>query len=205
MDAPARKSHGAAQPAGSLRDSLRDLVLERGYERREAAFVLSSGGRSHDYVDMRRAVSRGEDLELAARAVAEALQTAGIEFDVIGGMTMGADPVAHAVAMLASKAWFSVRKAAKDHGTGRRTEGAALSPGVRAVVFEDTVSTGRSLLEALEVVHHSPATVVAACTMLDRGDRLSASLGKKEHLGPFGDPVVLVRVLTYLDLGLEPL
>ena len=199
MDETALEPTGAVLRAGGLRDQLRDLVLARGYERREQAFLLSSGGRSHDYVDLRRAVSRGEDLDLAGRAVAEALDSAGIGYDLIGGLTMGADPVAHAVAMLTGRSWFSVRKAAKEHGTGRRTEGAMLVDGHRAVVFEDTVSTGRSLLEALEVVHASPARVVAVCTLLDRGEALSA------HLVKASPNLSYIRVLTYADLGIEPL
>jgi orotate phosphoribosyltransferase len=178
---------------------LRALVLEKGYERREEPFVLSSGGTSRDYVDLRRAVSRGRDLELAARGVVHALERAGIGFDAIGGMTMGADPVAHAVALLTGTAWFSVRKAEKAHGTGRRIEGAVLGTGTRAVVFEDTVSTGRSLLEALEVVRASGAGVVALCTLLDRGEALSAELGSR------GVDVPFVRLLTYRDLGISPL
>src|SRR5579875_2664300 len=82
------------------REELRQLVRRRGYERREEAFVLSSGGTSHDYVDLRRAVALGEDLALAAEAVLHALEEAAVSFDVIGGMTMGADPVSHAAALL---------------------------------------------------------------------------------------------------------
>lgn len=184
------------QSAGELRLALRDLVLERGYERREEPFLLSSGGESRDYVDLRRAVARGEDLTLAGRAVAAALADAGVEFDAIGGMTMGADPVAHAVAMLTGRDWFSVRKAPKEHGTGRRTEGSVLGATTRAVVFEDTVSTGRSLLEALDVVSEA-ADVVGICTILDRGEGLSRRLAERLPGVPF------VRVLTYADLGID--
>ncbi len=183
----------------TAREQLRDVVLARGYERREQAFALSSGGTSHDYVDLRRAVGRGPDLELAARSVAASLAAAGIEFDAIGGMTMGADPVAHAVAMLTGSSWYSVRKAEKEHGTGRRIEGVEVAAGTKAVVFEDTVSTGRSLLEALCVVESTGARVVALCTMLDRGEGLAAKLEER------GIDVPFVRVLTYRDLGIEPL
>jgi len=181
----------------SLRDGLRQLVLSRGYERRETPFALASGGTSHDYVDLRRAVARGADLELAGRAVAHVFATHGLEFDAIGGMTMGADPVAHAVAMLTGRAWFSVRKAVKDHGRQQRIEGSALGPGVRAIVMEDTVSTGQSLFEAYEVVRDTGAEVVAVCTILDRGEEIAprfASLG-----------VEYVAVLTHRDLGIEPI
>ncbi|MGD0084418.1 MAG: orotate phosphoribosyltransferase [Acidimicrobiales bacterium] len=180
-----------------LTEELLTLVRTRGYERRDEPFALSSGGTSRDYVDLRRAVARGADLELAGRAVAAALARRGVEFDVIGGMTMGADPVAHAVAMLTGRGWYSVRKGVKDHGRQQRIEGTTLSPGVRAVVMEDTVSTGKSLFEAIEVVRESGAEIVAACTILDRGEDIAPTF---EALG-----VPYVAVLTYRDLGIEPI
>ncbi|MGC9961017.1 MAG: phosphoribosyltransferase family protein [Acidimicrobiales bacterium] len=180
-----------------FRDELRSLVLARGYERRQEPFPLSAGGVSHDYVDMRRAVARGADLRVAGLAVAAALSERGVLFDAIGGMTMGADPVAHAVALLTDRAWYSVRKAVKDHGRQQRIEGTPVGPGVRVVVVEDTVSTGKSLLDAYEVVRETGAEVVAACTMLDRGDSIAprfAALG-----------IEYVAVLGYRDLGIEPI
>lgn len=184
-------------PETDLREELRQLVLARGYERREEPFALSAGGMSRDYVDLRRALARGADLRVAGLAVASALTRRGLQFDAIGGMTMGADPVAHAVAMLTDRAWYSVRKAVKEHGRQQRIEGARIGPGVRVVVIEDTVSTGKSLVEAYEVVRDSGAEVVAACALLDRGDVMAprfAALG-----------VEYVALLGYGDLGIEPI
>ncbi len=155
--------------ADALREQLLALVLERGYTRRAEPFQLSSGGTSRDYVDLRRAVALGDDLRLGAEAVIAHVATLGVDFDVVGGMTMGADPVAHAVALLSGRAWFSVRKTEKQHGTRRRIEGGEVGPGVRVLLFEDTISTGRSILEALQVVRDAGAEVVLACTLLDRG------------------------------------
>ncbi|MGA2211415.1 MAG: phosphoribosyltransferase family protein [Acidimicrobiales bacterium] len=180
-----------------LHDELRQLVLARGYERREQPFPLSSGGMSHDYVDMRRAVARGADLRTAGLAVVSALARHGVVFDAIGGMTMGADPVAHAVALLTDGSWYSVRKAVKDHGRQQRVEGATIGPGVRVVVIEDTVSTGRSLFDAYEVVRDTGAEIVAACTILDRGEAIAPRFAE---LG-----VPYVAVLSYRDLGIEPI
>jgi orotate phosphoribosyltransferase len=180
-----------------LKQSLQALILERGYEFREQPFQLSSGGSSHDYVDMRRAVARGADLELAARALASSLAEAGLEYDAIGGMTMGADPVAHAVALLTGRAWYSVRKATKEHGTGRRIEGATVELGTRVVVMEDTVSTGKSLLEAYEVVAATGAEIVAAATLLDRGETMTAIMA--------ACGATYLAVLSYKDLGLAPI
>jgi orotate phosphoribosyltransferase len=183
--------------AAELRAVLLEVVRLRGYTRASEPFTLSSGGTSYDYVDMRRAVANGADLALAAKAVIATLAQAGVEFTTIGGMTMGADPVAHAVAMLGDKSWYSVRKAEKGHGARNRVEGAQLSKDASAVVFEDTVSTGRSVLEALDVVLDSGANVVAAVTLLDRGDAATAAFAARS--------VRYIPLLTYEDLGIEPL
>jgi orotate phosphoribosyltransferase len=176
---------------------LRRIVLARGYERREEPFALSSGGMSHDYVDLRRAVARGEDLRSVGLALAGDLASRGFDFDAIGGMTMGADPVAHAVAMLTGRAWYSVRKDAKRHGQQRRIEGTTIGEGVRAVVLEDTVSTGKSLVEACMVVRESGAEIVAAYTILDRGNEVAP------RLAAMG--VRYFALLGYSDLGIEPI
>jgi len=176
---------------------LAQIVRARGYSRSEVPFRLSSGGESHDYVDMRRAVSRGEDLAVAARAVIAHLAANRITYDGIGGMTMGADPVAHAVALVSGCSWFSVRKAEKEHGARQRVEGMALEERPRVVVFEDTVSTGRSVLEALDVLVEAGADVVAACTLLDRGDAATALFAARG--------VAYLPLLSYGDIGIEPL
>lgn len=180
-----------------LRSQLLGIIRDRGYTRSDEPFLLSSGGVSHDYVDMRRAVARGGDLALAAQAVREVLGHNGITFSAIGGMTMGADPVAHAVALVSGSSWFSVRKAEKDHGSKRRIEGATIDAGASVVAFEDTVSTGRSVLEAIEVLESAGAHVVAACTLLDRGDAASGIFERRN--------IAYFPIFTYLDLGIDPI
>ena len=176
--------------------SLLEIVRDRGYARRDEPFRLASGAMSHDYVDLRRAVARGEDLAVAAGAVIAHLDGAGVVFDAIGGMTLGADPVAHAVALLAGSAWFSVRKEAKAHGRGQRVEGAPIGAGWRVVLFEDTVTTGGSIFQALEAVLDTGAEVIRACTLLDRGDGTKARFA--------GLSVPYDSLLTYRDLGIDP-
>lgn len=173
-----------------------DLVLRCGYTRSSEPFVLSSGQTSYDYVDLRRAVANGPDLEIAARALIDHLDRIGVAYDAIGGMTMGADPFAHAVALLRPTRWFSVRKAEKSHGSRRRIEGADLS-GARVVLIEDTASTGGSILAAYEVVSETSATVVHACALLDRGNETAKRFAQ---LG-----VSYSSVLSYRDLGIEPI
>lgn len=125
------------------------------------------------------------------------LEVVGSDWDLIGGPTMGADPLAHAVALLADKSWFSVRKAPKGHGRGQWVEGGELGPGDRVLAVEDTVSTGASLLGAIERITGTGATVVAATVVLDRSPVVAARF---EAAG-----VAWLPLLTWEDLGIEPL
>lgn len=100
------------------------------------------------------------------------LQEHALDVSHIGGLTMGADPVAYAVA---HRSWlegrpldaFSVRKKAKEHGTGQRIEG-GLPRGARCVLVEDSMTTGSSALSALDALEEHGATVVAVFTLVDR-------------------------------------
>ncbi len=176
------------------RAQLAALVRERGYERREEPFVLRSGATSRDYVDVRRAVATGSALREVAEAIVE---QAGSGWEVIGGPTMGADPLSHAVALLRDVAWFSVRKAPKGHGKGQWIEGHRLGPGDRVLAVEDTVSTGGSLLVAIDRIQETCAEVVAATTVVDRSPAVA------ERFAAAGIP--WAPLLTWQDLGIEPL
>lgn len=165
-----------------------------GYERREEPFQLTSGGWSRDYVDAKHAVARGEDL----RTVCQAMMAAVDEpFDAVGGPTMGADALAHGVALLSGAAWFSVRKEAKGHGRGSWVEGARLQPGQRVVVVEDVVSTGASLLRAVERVAELDVHVVLATALLDRSPLVA------ERFAAAG--VRWSPLLSWSDLGIDPI
>jgi orotate phosphoribosyltransferase len=178
----------------AVRSSLAELVLRTGYERRVEPFQLSSGGWSHDYVDGKHAVARGTDLRQASQAVIDAV---GEAFDAVGGPTMGADALAHGVAMLSGRGWFSVRKEAKGHGRGAWVEGTRLASGDRVIVVEDVVSTGGSLLRAVERIRDLGAVVVAATALLDR----SPAVGPR-----FAEAGIRwAPLLTWADLGIEPL
>src|ERR1700720_3745246 len=107
----------------AARMSLAQLVRTSGYEYRDPPFQLTSGGWSHDYIDGKHAIATGAGLRRASQAVIDAV---GQPFDAVGGPTMGADALAHGVAMLAGSAWFSVRKEPKGHGRGAWVEGARL-------------------------------------------------------------------------------
>ncbi len=176
------------------RVALAELVRREGYERRDEPFELSSGGRSHDYVDCRHVVATGEALRLVGQAIVDAVD---VDWDVVGGPTMGADPLSHAVSMLTGRPWFSVRKQAKGHGRGSWLEGHHLSAGERVLAVEDTTSTGRSLLEAIERVRATGVEVTAATTLLDRSPSVAARFAEA------GIP--WVPLLTWTDLGIDAL
>lgn len=155
---------------------------------------LASGDWSQDFVDAKRALQDGADLETACLAMLEVV--GDLEFEAVGGMTLGADQFAHVMAVLARRRWFVVRKAAKGRGTNRRVEGADVSGGVRVLLVDDVVTTGASILDAHAVVSALGATVTGAVTLLDRGE---AARPRFEAAG-----VPYFPVLTYHDLGIEP-
>jgi orotate phosphoribosyltransferase len=159
-------------------------------------FVLKSGRKSSWFIDSKQTVCRPGGMLLVADAVLDALPD---EATAIGGLTMGADPVAFVAAGVAAtrgralKA-FSVRKEAKDHGGGGRIAG-ALDAGDKVVVTEDTVTRGTSLLEAVQAVRAAGAEVVLALAVVDRGgtaERLLESEG-----------VTFRALLGASDLGFE--
>lgn len=149
---------------------LRDLLIERSV--RLGEFTLASGARSSYYVDARRTTMCAEGQALTGKVCFRLLRDSGIDATHVGGLTMGADPVAYAVA---HHSWlegapldgFSVRKKAKEHGTGQRVEG-GLPEGARCIVVEDSMTTGGSALAAVEALREHGAEVVAVLTLVDR-------------------------------------
>ena len=157
----------------SARDALRDHLLAHSV--RTGDFTLKSGRKSSWFIDSKQTVCRPEAMVLVADAV---LGLVPPEATAIGGLTMGADPVAFVTAGVAAtrgrmlKA-FSVRKEVKDHGAGGRIAG-ALDPGDKVVVTEDTVTRGTSLLEAAHAVQEAGAEVVLLVAVVDRGGTAEA-------------------------------
>ena len=174
-----------------------ETIRKHGYRRFEAPIRLASGDLSRDFVDAKRGLARGEDLATACRAVLELVDAElGSDFEAVGGLTMGADQFAHGMAVIASKEWFVIRKAAKERGTKQRVEGAVLGPGGRGLVVEDGVTTGGSILEACAVVEEVGAAVAAAVALVDRGEAATRRFAERGI--PFR------ALLTYEDLGIPP-
>jgi orotate phosphoribosyltransferase len=158
---------------GEVFEQLREHLLKHSVRRGD--FVLKSGKRSSWFIDSKQTACRPEGMLLVADA---ALSVIPDDATAIGGLTMGADPVAFGVAAVAAtrgrnlKA-FSVRKEVKDHGGGGRIAG-ALDPGDRVVITEDTVTRGSSLLEAAAVVREAGAEPVLIVVVVDRGGTCEA-------------------------------
>jgi len=129
--------------------------------------TLTSGARAQYYVDAKRAILRPAGF--AALGTLLATQLSDWRATAVGGMTMGADPVAcAALAGGADVKAFFVRKEAKAHGLQRRVEGPALTPGDRCVVVEDVVTTGGSTLAAIEALHEEGREICGVISVLDR-------------------------------------
>ncbi len=163
------------------RDRLRSLLRARSLRRGD--FVLSSGARSSYYIDARVTTMSGEGQLLIGRLGLDTLDAAGWSPEIIGGLTLGADPVAYAIAHAAARSGreldaFTVRKEAKSHGTGRRIEG-GFSAGSECVIVEDVVTTGDSALRAIQAVEQAGGRVTGVFAIVDREesgrDRLERS------------------------------
>lgn len=129
--------------------------------------VLTSGRTAAYYVDAKRAILRPEGFRALGELVAA--QARAWDATAVGGLTMGADPVACAALAggFDGKAFF-VRKETKQHGLQRRIEGPPLAPGERCVIVEDVSTTGGSAIKAVEAVREAGHEVVGVITVLDR-------------------------------------
>lgn len=178
------------------RDAIVAIIARWGYDRRAKPFQLSSAGWSRDYIDGKKAVAHGSRLTLVGKAIAEVAAEAGVKFEAVGGMTMGADPIAVAVAIACDVGWFFVRKEPKLYGKQKLIEGAELKPGTRVLLVDDVATTGRSMLDALDPLQELGVEVVMAIPLIDRGDLARARV---EERGIRYEPVI-----TYRDMGIEP-
>ena len=136
-------------------------------------FVLSSGQRADFYVDLRRILLDGRLAPLAGRVMLDLTWDLG--YEAVGGLTMGADPVATAIMHAAASRGtpvdaFVVRKKEKDHGTQRRIEGPDVT-GRRVLAVEDTSTTGTSPLTAVDALREAGAEVVGVAVLVNRGAR----------------------------------
>lgn len=174
------------------------LLAER--SARRGHFVLSSGRTSNLYIDARLTTMSPEGLALIGPLGLETARRAfGADVDAIGGLTLGADPIAYAISLASASTArpvraFTVRKEAKAHGAGRQVEG-PYREGDRVVVVEDVITTGGSALKAVEVLRQHGAQVLGVLALVDREE------GGREAIEAQGLSVVsLARAAEILPL-----
>ena len=181
-----------------LRNTLKDLLLARSVRRGD--FVLASGRRSSFYIDARRTTMSGDGLAVVGGLGLDRLAVRGWSPRAVGGLTLGADPIAYALALTAKRRGelldaFTVRKQAKEHGTAQRIEG-CFAAGYPVVIVEDVLTTGRSAREAITAVEGEGGHVLGVMAVLDREEGGREAI---EHAG-----YLVEAFLTASDLGLGP-
>jgi len=163
----------------------------------DGPYTLRSGAESSWYIDARQTTFSGAGARLVGAAMLARIPD---DVDAVGGMTMGADPIATATAIAAAERGlelvsFSIRKEAKDHGLGGRLVG-PVNASSRVVVLEDTISTGAALSEAIAVLRGEGVTIVKAISLVDRSG--GAASDRMDTLG-----VTYESLITSRDLGVE--
>jgi orotate phosphoribosyltransferase len=156
-------------PEASARDRLLRQITDKAVV--HGRVVLSSGREADWYVDLRRVTLDGEAAPLVGEVMLDV--TAGLDFDAVGGLTLGADPVATAMLHAAAARGrrldaFVVRKEGKAHGLQRRIEGPDVA-GRRVLAVEDTSTTGASVLTAVHALREEGAEVVGVAVIVERG------------------------------------
>ncbi len=182
------------------REQLRDLIAELAVV--HGKVTLASGKEAEYYVDLRRVTLHHRAAPLIGHVLLDTLEEAGLgpgEIDAVGGLTLGADPVALALVHAAASRGqdfdaFVVRKEGKAHGMQRRIEGPDVA-GRRVVAVEDTSTTGGSVLTAVEALREAGAEVVAVAVIVDR------ETGSKERIEAEGLSYHYLYGLA--DLGLN--
>ena len=179
----------------SARDDLKQHIKDKAIV--HGRVTLASGKEADYYIDLRRITLDGAAAPLVGEVMLEL--TEGLEYDAVGGLTLGADPVAtsmlHATAARGGVLdAFVVRKAEKSHGLQRRIEGAEVA-GRRVLAVEDTSTTGGSVLTAVEALRDAGAEIVAVAVIVDR------DTGAREKVEAEGLPYLFAYGKA--DLGLD--
>lgn len=180
---------------------LLDLLATR--SARKGNFVLSSGKSSNIYIDARLTTMSPEGLVLIGELGAAVIAREFGGVDAVGGLTLGADPIAYAIAFHSATSpspirAFTVRKEAKAHGAGKLVEG-PFRRGDRVVVIEDVITTGGSALRAVEALRASGAQILGVFALVDREE------GGRQTLEAEGLQVVALTTSSeILARGLTP-
>jgi orotate phosphoribosyltransferase len=150
------------------RQELLKLLAQKSF--RLGEFQLSSGSTSDYYIDCRVTTLDARGAQLVGEVFLAEIREQGWEADAIGGLTMGADPIVVAVAVISGTMHgFLVRKAEKQHGTGQRVEGFR-EKGARVVIVDDVCTTGASTVQAIEAAREYGFEVVGVMCLVERQD-----------------------------------
>ncbi|HET7620464.1 MAG TPA: orotate phosphoribosyltransferase [Gemmatimonadaceae bacterium] len=177
-------------------DRLLELLATRSVRRGQ--FTLASGRQSTLYIDARLTTMSPEGLSVIGPLGVSALAGSGWDVQAVGGLTLGADPVSYAISYASASLRrplraFTVRKQAKEHGTGKLIEG-PFRAGDRVAVIEDVITTGGSAVKAIEAVRGAGGTVAGVLALVDREE------GGREAIETTGVPVlVMARVSEILE------
>jgi len=180
----------------SSRQELLRLLATKSF--RLGEFKLASGRTSDYYVDCRTTTLDARGAKLTGEVLLEEIQTRGWNVQAIGGLTMGADPLAVAVAVVSGNIHaFLVRKAEKQHGTGQRIEGFR-EKGAPVVIVDDVCTTGSSTIQAIEAAREFGFEVVGVMCMVEREDA-----GGRRDVEKAAAPAPFVSVFTAKDVKRE--
>ena len=180
-----------------LKNTLKDLLLSRSVRRGD--FVLASGRRSSFYIDARLTTMSGDGLAVIGGLGIDRLAARGWTPRSVGGLTLGADPIAYALSLTAKRRGqsldaFTVRKQPKDHGTGKRIEG-CFAAGDPVVVVEDVLTTGASARDAIKAIESEGGHILGVMAVVDRQEGGRAALENAGYL--------VETFVTVSDLGLR--
>lgn len=188
----------SALASSPLRQRLLRLLADQ--STRTGTFRLASGRTSNLYIDARMTTMSPGGLSLIGPLGLQALSEAGWTVDSIGGLTLGADPIAYAISYASSSGKaplraFTVRKEAKEHGTGKLIEGPFAS-GDRVAVIEDVITSGGSALKAASAIRSAGATIAGVLALVDREE------GGREAIEGAGFQVVALCTATEIRAAL---
>lgn len=185
--------HFSVMDEAALKAELLKLIKTKAVVRGE--WTLASGKKSDFYIDGKQVTLDPQGIFVSAKMILALLH--GTQADAIGGPTIGADPIAAAVALLSLQTGkplraFIVRKEAKKHGMQKMIEGPLLQKGDRVVMVEDVITTGGSVLAAIQEVEKIGAKVVKVICLVDRNEGASELLNKYNY----------TPIFSLKDLGL---
>jgi orotate phosphoribosyltransferase len=180
----------------SARQELLCLLARESF--RLGEFKLSSGATSDYYIDCRTTTLDARGAQLTGRVFLDEIEARGWKPEAIGGLTMGADPIVVAVAMTSGKIHgFLVRKAEKQHGTGRRIEGFS-ERGARVVIVDDVCTTGASTVQAIDAAREFGFEVVGVMCLVEREEARGRAAVEKAAA-----PVPFISIFTANDVRKE--